>query len=193
LLNHYQIQKPLISYHQHSKLNKVDYIIKLLQENKKLALISDAGTPGISDPGNELIQKILEKLPEVEVIAIPGPSVVTALASISGINTNRFLFLGFLPIKKHRKQFLEKIVLSDLPVIFYESPYKLLKTLKEIEKLMPEAKIVVAKELTKMFEKVYRGDIKEVIKEIENDGVKGEYAVLIEKQNKFKRINFEAL
>jgi len=181
LLNHYQIQKPLISYHQHSKLNKVDYIIKLLQENKKLALISDAGTPGISDPGNELIQKILEKLPEVEVIAIPGPSVVTALASISGINTNRFLFLGFLPIKKHRKQFLEKIVLSDLPVIFYESPYKLLKTLKEIEKLVPEAKIVVAKELTKMFEKVYRGDIKEVIKEIENDGVKGEYAVLIEK------------
>jgi 16S rRNA (cytidine1402-2'-O)-methyltransferase len=153
----------------------------LLQENKKLALISDAGTPGISDPGNELIQKILEKLPEVEVIAIPGPSVVTALASISGINTNRFLFLGFLPIKKHRKQFLEKIVLSDLPVIFYESPYKLLKTLKEIEKLMPEAKVVVAKELTKMFEKVYRGDIKEVIKEIENDGVKGEYAVLIEK------------
>jgi 16S rRNA (cytidine1402-2'-O)-methyltransferase len=181
LLNHYQIQKPLISYHQHSKLNKVDYIIKLLQENKKLALISDAGTPGISDPGNELIQKILEKLPEVEVIAIPGPSVVTALASISGINTNRFLFLGFLPIKKHRNQFLEKIVLSDLPVIFYESPYKLLKTLKEIEKLMPEAKVVVAKELTKMFEKVYRGDIKEVIKEIENDGVKGEYAVLIEK------------
>jgi len=181
LLNHYQIQKPLISYHQHSKLNKIDYIIKLLQENKKLALISDAGTPGISDPGNELIQKILEKLPEVEVIAIPGPSVITALASISGINTNRFLFLGFLPIKKHRKQFLEKIVLSDLPVIFYESPYKLLKTLKEIEKLMPEAKVVVAKELTKMFEKVYRGDIKEVIKEIENDGVKGEYAVLIEK------------
>jgi 16S rRNA (cytidine1402-2'-O)-methyltransferase len=181
LLNHYQIQKPLISYHQHSKLNKIDYIIKLLQENKKLALISDAGTPGISDPGNELIQKILEKLPEVEVIAIPGPSVITALASISGINTNRFLFLGFLPIKKHRKQFLEKIVLSDLPVIFYESPYKLLKTLKEIEKLVPEAKIVVAKELTKMFEKVYRGDIKEVIKEIENDGVKGEYAVLIEK------------
>ena len=181
LLNHYQIQKPLISYHQHSKLNKIDYIIKLLQENKKLALISDAGTPGISDPGNELIQKILEKLPEVEVIAIPGPSVITALASISGINTNRFLFLGFLPIKKHRKQFLEKIVLSDLPVIFYESPYKLLKTLEEIEKLMPEAKVVVAKELTKMFEKVYRGDIKEVIKEIENDGVKGEYAVLIEK------------
>jgi len=182
LLNHYQIRKPLISYHQHSQLNKVDYIIKLLKENKNLALISDAGTPGISDPGNELIQKIFEKLPEVEVIAIPGPSVITALASISGVNTNRFLFLGFLPIKKHRKQFLEKIVLSDLPVIFYESPYKLLKTLKETEKLMPEAKVIVAKELTKKFEKVYRGDIKEVIKEIENDGAKGEYAVLVQKE-----------
>ncbi len=176
LLNHYQINKPLISYHQHSRLNKVNQIINLLKQGKNLALISDAGTPGISDPGNELIRLVLKEIPEVEIVPVPGVSVVSTLCSVAGFNTNRFLFLGFLPIKKQRQKFLKEIVDSSYPVVFYESPYRILKTLSELDQLDKEGmlEIVVGKELTKMFEKIYRGKISEVIAAIQKDGTRGE-------------------
>ena len=117
LLNYYQINK-------HSRLNKVNQIIDLLKQGKNLALISDAGTPGISDPGNELIKMILKEIHEVEIVPVPGASVVSALCSISGFNTNRFLFLGFPPMKKQRQKFLKEIADSPYPVVFYESPYE---------------------------------------------------------------------
>jgi len=180
LLNHFEIEKPLLSYHQHSQLQKIDQIIQLLKEGKILALVSDAGTPGVCDPGNKLVEKVLEALPEAQIIPIPGPSALAAVLSVAGIEIDRFLFLGFLPIKKHRKEFLRQIVESEYPVVFYESPYKILKTLKEINDLKPNLKVIVAKELTKIFEKVYRGDLKEVVNQIEKDKPRGEYAVIIQ-------------
>jgi len=144
-------------------------------------LVSDAGTPGVSDPGNKLIEEVLKRLPETEIITIPGPSTLAALLSISGIPTDRFLFLGFLPAKKKRQAILKKIVESEYPVVFFESPYKILKTLKELAELKADLKAIVAKELTKMFEKVYRGRIKEVIQQVGEDGARGEYAVIIQK------------
>jgi len=181
LLNHYQINKPLISYHQHSRLNKVNQIINLLKQGKNLALISDAGTPGISDPGNELVRIVLKEIPDVEIVPVPGVSVVSTLCSVAGFNTNRFLFLGFLPIKKQRQKFLKEIVDSSYPVVFYESPYRILKTLSELDQLDKEGmlEIVVGKELTKMFEKIYRGKISEVIAAINKDGTRGEYCVIV--------------
>jgi 16S rRNA (cytidine1402-2'-O)-methyltransferase len=181
LLNHFEIKKPLISYHQHSQLQKIENIIDLLKQGKDLALVSDAGTPGVCDPGNKLIEEVLKQLPETEVVSIPGPSTLGAILSVCGINSDRFLFLGFLPMKKKRKEFLGKIVDSEYPVIFFESPYKILKTLKEIEKLDFNAQVIVGKELTKMFEKIYRGNISEVIGKIEKDKARGEYVIIISK------------
>ena len=127
-----------------------------------------------------MVEKVLEALPEAQIIPIPGPSALAAVLSVAGIEIDRFLFLGFLPIKKHRKEFLRQIVESEYPVVFYESPYKILKTLKEINDLKPNLKVIVAKELTKIFEKVYRGDLKEVVNQIEKDKPRGEYAVIIQ-------------
>lgn len=181
LLNHFEIKKPMISYHQHSQIGKIEEIVGLLKDGKNLALVSDAGTPGISDPGNKLVEMVLGQLPGAQIIPIPGPSALSALISISGIPTDRFLFLGFLPIKKHRKEFLNNIVDSEIPAIFYESPYKILKTLKELSELNSDFQVVVGKELTKIFEKIYRGNIKEVLSRIEKDRPRGEYVVLVHK------------
>ncbi len=190
LLDHYQISKPILSYHQHSKLKKVNYISQLLKEGKSLALVSDAGTPGISDPGNKLVRKIVEELGElVAIVPIPGPSALTTAASISGFSMDKFLFLGFLPVKRKRKKFFEEVINSKYPVIFYESPYRILKTLKELRSLIGETdksrrQVMVARELTKKFETVYRGNIDEVTKAIEKDFVKGEFVVVIEGTSK---------
>jgi len=182
LLSHYEIKTPTLSYHQHSKLNKIEHILELLGEDKCLALVSDAGTPGISDPGSKLVQKVIELLGDsVKIVPIPGPSAVTALASISGFSVDRFLFLGFPPIKNKRKKFFEEIISSSYPVIFYESPYRIIKTLRELSSLVGERKIVVCRELTKKFETIYRGNIVEVIEKIEKDKIKGEFTVIINK------------
>lgn len=180
LLDHYQIKTPSISYHQHSKLNKVEYVLELLKQGKNLALVSDAGTPGISDPGNKLIQTVSDL---VKIVPIPGASAVTVAASISGFPMDRFLFLGFPPAKKKRKRFFEEIANSKYPVIFYESPYRILKTLNELRFMNNDLKIVVCRELTKKFETIYLGKIEEVIKEIEKDKIKGEFVVIANKYN----------
>src|SRR3989344_739541 len=124
LLDKYKIGTPTLSYHQHSKLNKVEYIIRFLREGKNLALVSDAGTPGISDPGNKLVKAAVESLSAdlVKIVPIPGPSAVTAAASVSGFPMDKFLFLGFPPAKRKRKKFFEEVVSSRYPAIFYESP-----------------------------------------------------------------------
>jgi 16S rRNA (cytidine1402-2'-O)-methyltransferase len=185
LLDRYQIKKPLLSYHHHSKIQKLDYIISLLKEGKDLALVSDAGTPGISDPGNKLVNEVVKWLSDrVEIIPIPGPSALTCTASISGFSMDRFLFLGFLPKKRKRKKFLKEIMELKYPVIFYESPYRILKTLKELKETNEELEAVVAKELTKKFEKVYRGKIGEVEEKIRNDGPRGEFVIIIKKSPK---------
>jgi len=186
LLARHDIKTKTLSYHQHSRLKKINYILNLLKEGRNLALVSDAGTPGVSDPGNKLIEKVIESLSgQVRIVPIPGPSAVTAAVSIAGFPMQKFCFLGFPPTKRKRKSFFKKIAESEYPVIFYESPYRILKTLNELNleakscNLGP--KIVVCRELTKRFETVYRGEIDEVIEQLKMDKIKGEFVVIVGK------------
>ena len=185
ILNYYQIEKPILSYHQHSRLKKVNYILELLKQGKNLALVSDAGTPGISDPGGKLINFLI-KTPGlvIRIVPIPGPSAATAAASISGLPMDKFLFLGFPPAKRKRKKFFQEVIGSKYPVIFYESPYRIIKSLRDLQLISKtynlKPKIVVCRELTKKFETIYRGEIEEVIKEIEKDIIKGEFVIIVE-------------
>jgi 16S rRNA (cytidine1402-2'-O)-methyltransferase len=193
LFDHYKIKTPVLSYHQHSKLQKIDYILNLLKEGKNLALVSDAGTPGISDPGNKLISEILKftetRSLEIKIIPVPGASALTCAASISAFPMDKFLFLGFPPKKRKRKKFFKEVLESKYPVIFYESPYRIIKTLKELSSLFVQirgqisenSRVVVCRELTKKFETIHRGKIDEVIKEIEKDKIKGEFVVIVGK------------
>lgn len=185
LLDYYKIKTPTLSYHQHSKLKKVNYILNLLRQGKNLALVSDAGTPGISDPGNKLISAIITSPGlVVKFVPVPGPCAITAAASISGFPMDKFIFMGFPPTKRKRKKFFKEVINSKYPVIFYESPYRIIKTLREMSSfLVEERDIVVCRELTKKFETIYRGKIKDVIKEIEKGQIKGEFVVIVEGKN----------
>ncbi len=186
LLGHYEIQKPLISYHQHSRLQKSEQILALLEQGKNLALVSDAGTPGISDPGNKLISLAMQQCSNVTVVPVPGVSAVAAAASISGFAVDRFVFLGYPPAKKKRNKFFEEVVSSKYPVIFYESPYRIIKTLKELQSVVVSRKllvnIVVCRELTKKFETVHRGTIDQVLNSLEKDSIKGEFTFVVSKK-----------
>ena len=186
LLDHYGIKTPTLSYHEHSKLKKIEYIIQLLKEGKNLALVSDAGTPGISDPGNKLIELIVKDLEnEVKIVPIPGSSAITTAVSISGLPMDKFIFLGFPPAKRKRKKFFEEVINSKYPVIFYESPYRIIKTLNELNSLYTKYNIqntntVVCRELTKKFETIYRGEIEEVLNQLKKNEIKGEFVVIVE-------------
>ena len=185
LLNHYQIKKPLISYHQRSKQNKVAQIISKLQEGRDLALVTDAGTPGISDPGNELVAIVRKQIPTVKIIPIPGPSALIALASVAGVNLQKFVFLGFPPNKKGRKNFFAEVKSNLLengyPVFYYESPYRLIKNLELLQKTVPGAKMIVGRELSKKFEEIREGEISEILNYYQEskDKVRGEFTILV--------------
>jgi 16S rRNA (cytidine1402-2'-O)-methyltransferase len=185
ILERFEIKKPLLSYHQHSKMQKTGCIIDLLRQDKNLALVSDAGTPGISDPGNKLIESALAVLPDLEIAPIPGPCALAAAASVCDFSMDKFLFLGFPPVKNKRKKFFEGVLASEHPVIFYESTYRIIKSLGEIAALEseqePAAKrqIVVCRELTKKFETIHRGPVEKIIKELEQGVAKGEFVVVI--------------
>ncbi len=176
LLDYYNIKTPIESYHQHSRLKKIDYIKNLLNQGKNLALVSDSGTPGISDPGNKLIEQVKDL---AQIIPIPGPAAITAIASISGFPMDKFIFLGFPPHKKGRQKFFKEVAEQKYPVIIYESPYRILKTLKELNNFN-NFDIVVGRELTKMFETIYRGKISEIVDKIEP---KGEFAIAIKNKS----------
>jgi 16S rRNA (cytidine1402-2'-O)-methyltransferase len=193
LLDHHSIKTRTISYHQHSKIKKVDYIIELLRGGKNLALVSDAGTPGISDPGGKLVEAVAGELgDQVKIEAIPGPSAVAAALSVSGMPTDKFLFLGYPPHKKGRRKFIYSIFGSDHSVVVYESKHRILKFLEETSKarqavekeLKQEVKVntVVCRELTKIYESIYRGEVEEVYKQIVEKGEgakKGEFVIII--------------
>lgn len=180
LLSHYNIQTSLISYHQHSKEKKMQEIAGLLTQGRNLALVTDVGTPGISDPGNELIAFLVGIVPTLQIVAIPGASALTTLASIAGIPMDKFLFLGYPPHKKGRKKFFEEVAFSKHPVIFYESPHRIIKSLSELESIL-NTYIVVGRELTKKFETVYRGTIEEVLKVLSKEKIQGEFVVVVYK------------
>lgn len=179
LLAHYQISQPTISYHQHSRLTKIKYILEQLKQDKDLALVSEAGTPGISDPGTKLINYLVDYLPNLKIIPIPGPSALIAALSISGLPSNKFIFLGFPPTKKKRKKFFQEVARAKYTVVFYESPHRIIRTLEELN---PELEIVVCRELTKKFETIYRGTIEEVIEQIKKGQTKGEFVVIVKRK-----------
>ena len=193
LLSRYDIKTPVISYHQHSSVKKMEQIRSLLKEGKNLALVSDSGTPGISDPGNKLISFLINEnnaltgleYIDLKIIPIPGCSALLAAACISGFPIDKFTFLGFPPNKNKRNRFFKELFYQlqtfKHPVIFYESSHRILKTLEEIYTKASDLnyKIVVCRELTKKFETTYRGTIKEVIEKIKHDKIKGEFTIII--------------
>ncbi len=183
LLNHFEISKPLISYHRHNEDVRTDELIEKLLEGKNIALVSDAGTPGICDPGQIIIKKCIEK--NIEIIPIPGACAMINSLIASGINTSEFTFLGFLPLnKKSRKQKLEEIQKSNKTIILYEAPHKLMSTLKDLEQILENRQIVLAREITKIHEEFIRGNISEIIEKVEN--LKGEMVLIIEQNNNLK-------
>ncbi|HEC30420.1 MAG TPA: 16S rRNA (cytidine(1402)-2'-O)-methyltransferase [Candidatus Yonathbacteria bacterium] len=187
LLNKYDIDTPTMSYHAHSKITKAEKIIGLLSEGKNLALVSDAGTPAISDPGVLLVKQVRDELKdEVQVLPIPGPSAVISALSASGLPSSEFVFLGFLPHKKGRETLFKEIANSKRTVAFYESPHRILKALHSLTEHLgvrppSERQVVVARELTKIHEEIISGSPKEVEDFFQNnpEKVRGEFVVLV--------------
>ena len=176
-MKHYNIETKIDSYHEHNNVKKIPKIINLLNEGKNIALISDAGTPTISDPGYKLIRACIDE--EINIIPIPGASAVTAALSASGLPSDSFFFLGFLPHKKGRKKKISFLKSLDNTIIIFESPHRLLKTLKELHDELGERPVVVARELTKLYEEIIRGNFDSIIEYFESKKVKGEIVIII--------------
>jgi len=180
LLNHLQISKPLIAYHRHSEEEKLEKIIQKVLKGETIAVVSDAGTPCISDPGEEIVKKAIQN--NISIIPIPGPCALITGLIASGIETKEFTFIGFLPTnKKARDEKLEEIKTQNKTVIIYEAPHKILKTLNELSTIIKSRQMVIARELTKIHEEYIRGSIEEIIQKIKEP--KGEYVIIIEKNN----------
>jgi 16S rRNA (cytidine1402-2'-O)-methyltransferase len=179
LFSKYDIHTLAESFHAQSPLSKIDRIIELLTEGKDLALVSDAGTPGISDPGMVLVSEIRKRLPEASIVAVPGPSALTAAVSIAGKPLHEFVFLGFLPHKKGRQTLFEEIRAAERPYIFYESPHRIEKTLEAL-KGMPKT-VTILRELTKMHESYVSGTAEEVLMSFKNNSgtLRGEFVVIV--------------
>lgn len=177
LLNFYAITKPLISYHRHNEEVKSDVLIDKLKNGENIALVTDAGTPGISDPGEEIVKKAIEN--NIEIIPIPGACALINALICSGFNTKEFIFYGFLPInKKLRTKKLNEILKQNKTIILYEAPHKLLKTLNDILENIGDINCILAKEITKIHEEYIRGKISELISRKEE--IKGEYVILLD-------------
>lgn len=177
LLNHLEISKPMISCHRHNENEKSNKIIEKLKEGKNIAIVSDAGTPGISDPGEEVVKEAIKE--NIQIIPIPGACAAINALIVSGIDTKEFYFLGFLPLnKKLRKEKLNEIKNINKTIILYEAPHKILNTINDLENILENRQVVFAREITKIHEEFIRGTIKEIKEKIENP--KGEFVIIIE-------------
>lgn len=194
LLNHYEIENVVYRYDEHTKMHQVDNIVTLLLEGKNIALVTDAGTPCISDPGYEVVDKALNE--GIKVIPIAGVSALTAAASVAGISMKRIAFEGFLPKKKGRQTLLKELAEEKRVVVLYESPHRILKTLKEVNKVFGDRYVIIVREITKMYEEIIRGKTSELIERLEANPIKGEIVLLIkeadapkkkEKVNKYRQ------
>jgi len=186
LLNHFNIAKPLISYFQHSKLSKIEYIAEQLVRGKNIALITDAGTPGISDPGGLLVSRLTSEWAgegKIKIVPIPGPCAAIAALSVCGFPTDKFNFMGFPPHKKGRETYFKKVASADETVVFYESTHRILKAIEQLRLLIPDRQIMVAREITKMFESLYRGTAEKILDILNSDknNLKGEFVVIVKK------------
>jgi 16S rRNA (cytidine1402-2'-O)-methyltransferase len=178
LLEHYDIHKTLSSYHQHTDTKKIKEIISWLEEGKNLALVTDAGTPGISDPGGILISQIVNFSQFVEIIPIPGASAMISALSIFGFPTDRFVFMGFPPHKNKRQKYFKEVATTESVVVFYESGHRIKKCLTELKEFLhSKRKLMVCRELTKKFETIYRGTIEEVSAAMQDE--RGEFVIVI--------------
>ncbi|GLI54180.1 MULTISPECIES: 16S rRNA (cytidine(1402)-2'-O)-methyltransferase [Thermodesulfovibrio] len=179
LLNYYEIKKPLISYWSEKEKVRAEEIIQKIKAGHNVALITDAGTPGISDPGAVIISRAIEE--DIEIIPVPGPTALIAALSISGLNTEEFTFIGFLPVKQtqRRKKLLE-LSSERRTLVFYEAPHRILQSLDDMLEVFGDRRICVARELTKMFEEVQRGRLSEVLERLEESKIAGEYVIVIE-------------
>lgn len=177
LLNYYEINKPLVSYHRHNEDIKTEYLIEKLLNNENIAVITDAGTPGISDPGEEIVKEAIKN--NIEIVPIPGACALINALIISGLNTKEFAFYGFLPLnKKNRRYVLEKIKKEDKTIILYEAPHKIIKTLQDLLENIGDVNCVIARELTKIHEEVLRDNISGILNRIKEP--KGEYIILLD-------------
>ncbi len=186
LLSAHNIDTKMMSYHEHSNEKETKKIISLLLDGKNLALISDAGTPTISDPGYGLIRDCIKK--EIKIIPIPGASAITTAMSVSGLPSDSFTFFGFLPPKKGRIKKIKELLNVDNTIILFESPFRLEKTLNQLKEYLGNRSVVVGRELTKLYEEIIRGNLEDVIKYFSKSKVKGEIVIMIGKDD--DRINF---
>jgi len=179
LLNHFGIKKPLISYHEHNKYESGEKIIKRVLEGENMALVTDAGTPGISDPGEALVKMAIEK--DIKVSLIPGPTAFVYGLVVSGLNTSRFVFEGFLPVdKKGRKERLNALLNEERTIIFYEAPHKLIRTLEDLYKTFGDRRIAICRELTKKYEEIIRCTLSEAIEIFKEKKPLGEFVLVLE-------------
>jgi len=179
LLSHYGISKPMISYWREREQARAEELIRKLLEGKSVALISDAGTPGIADPGTVLIRRAVQE--NIPVVPVPGPSAFVAALSVSGISTEEVIFIGFLPSKKsQREKLLKELSLEKRTLVFYEAPHRIMETLSAMEQVFPGRVAAVAKEITKIHEEVFRGNIPEILLRMAESKIAGEYVVVIE-------------
>jgi 16S rRNA (cytidine1402-2'-O)-methyltransferase len=177
LLARYEIRKPLQRCDSETIRTRRETALAPLRAGQHAAYVSDAGTPGVSDPGPLLVKTVIQELPEVRIETIPGPSALTAFVSIAGVRMDRFTFLGFLPLKKHRKEYLQRVAASEETAIFYESPHRILRTLRDLAPLVGDRSIAIGRELTKLHETVYRGTTVEVMAQLERGSAKGEFVI----------------
>lgn len=182
LINHFEIKTPMISYHEHNKVTKGVQLIKYLLDGKNIALVTDAGTPGISDPGEDLVKLALEN--DIVVTSIPGACALINALIISGMSTRRFVFEGFIPTdKKEKKKVLERLIKETRTIIIYEAPHRLKLTLNELYNTLGNRDIVIARELTKKYEQIKRCDLKQALDYYQTNEAKGEFVIIIEGAN----------
>ena len=182
LLNHFEIQNTVYRYDEHTKVHQVENIVKLLKEGKSIALVTDAGTPCISDPGYEVVDAALKE--SIQVSPIPGASSMTAAASVAGISMRRFAFEGFLPKKKGRQTLFKKLAEEERTIIILESPHRILRTLTDVREHLGDRYVVVAREISKIYEEIIRGTASELIEKLEKKPVKGEIVLMVEGKEK---------
>jgi 16S rRNA (cytidine1402-2'-O)-methyltransferase len=182
LLNHFEIKNRLVSYYEHNKTEKGNYLIAQLMEGRNVALVSDAGSPGISDPGEDLVRLAAEN--GITVTMVPGPAAVIAGVVLSGLPAGRFGFEGFLPVNRRvRSERLQAVREDTRTLVFYEAPHKLIHTLKDLRSVLGNRRISIARELTKKFEEIWRTTLDEAIAKYENEAPKGEFVLVIEGAN----------
>lgn len=179
LLNHFEINTPLTSYFEHNKRAKGEYILSILRQGKSVAVVSDAGMPGISDPGADIVKEAISE--GFQVIPVPGASASLAALVVSGLPTDKFIFEGFLPReKKEKREILETLVKERRTVIFYESPYRVIETLEIMKEILGDRQAATAREITKKFEEINRGTISELLDYFSEHEPKGEFTLVIQ-------------